>query len=77
MISVIFAGIVTLVIVSPVAGFIAAYKYFYPDSPLIGSNKVYKVGVHPNTFVFEEVQPNIIGFEELEINWNIQELRDR
>jgi hypothetical protein len=75
MIPVIFAAIVTLVIVSPVAGFIAVYKYLYPDRPLVGSNKVYKVGVEPDTFVFEELEPNIIGFEELEINWNIEELR--
>ena len=65
MISIIFAAIVTLVIVSPVAGFIAVYKCLYPDSPLVGSNKVYKVGVEPQILVFEEV----------EINWNIEELR--
>jgi len=65
MISVIFAAIVTLVIVSPVAGFIVVYKYLYPDRPLVGSNKVYKVGVEPQILVFEEV----------EINWNIEELR--
>ena len=63
MISIIFAAIVTLVIVSPVAGFIAVYKCLYPDSPLVGSNKVYKVGVEPQILVFEEV----------EINWNIEE----
>jgi len=63
MIPVIFAAIVTLVIVSPVAGFIVVYKYLYPDRPLVGSNKVYKVGVEPQILVFEEV----------EINWNIEE----
>jgi hypothetical protein len=66
MIPVIFAAIVTLVIVSPVAGFIVVYKYLYPDRPLVGSNKVYKVGVEPQILVFEEV----------EINWNIEESQD-
>jgi hypothetical protein len=63
MIPVIFAAIVTLVIVSPVAGFIVVYKCLYPDRPLVGSNKVYKVGV----------EPQILLFEEVEINWNIEE----
>lgn len=66
MISIIFTAIVTLVIVSPVAGFIAVYKYLYPDKPFVCSNKVYKVGV----------EPEIVVFEEVEINWNIEELRD-
>jgi len=66
MIPVIFATIVTLVIVSPVAGFIAVYKCLYPDRPLVGTNKVYKVGVEPEILVFEEV----------EINWNIEESQD-
>jgi hypothetical protein len=61
MISVIFAGIVTIVIVSPVAGFIVTYKYLYPDKPLIGSNKVYKVGVEQDTVGIEEVT---IGVEQ-------------
>ena len=65
MISLIFAAIVTLVIVSPLAGFVAVYKCLYPDRPFVGSNKVYKVGVEPQILVFEEV----------EINWNIEELR--
>jgi hypothetical protein len=61
MISIIFAAIVTLVIVSPVASFIAVYKCLYPETPLIGSNKVYKVGVEPDILIFEEVEFN---FEE-------------
>jgi len=66
MISVIFAGIVTLVIVTPIASFIAIYKYLYPDSSLVGSNKVYKVGVEPDILIIEEVEETNINliFEE-------------
>ncbi len=66
MISIIFATIVTLIIVSPVAGFIGLYKFLYPDSPIIGSNKIYKVGVEPDILIIEEDEKSNINliFEE-------------
>jgi len=63
MIPIIFAAIVTLVIVSPVAGFIAVYKCLYPNEPLVGSNKVYKVGVEPDILIIEHEE-----VEETNIN---------
>jgi hypothetical protein len=63
MIPIIFAAIVTLVIVSPVAGFIAVYKCLYPNEPLVGSNKVYKVGVEPDILIIENEE-----VEEININ---------
>jgi hypothetical protein len=63
MIPIIFAAIVTLVIVSPVAGFIAVYKFLYPNEPLVGSNKVYKVGVEPDILIIEHEE-----VEETNIN---------
>jgi hypothetical protein len=59
MIPIIFAAIVTLFIVSPLAGFVVIYKCLYPHRPFVGSNKVYKVGVEPQILVFEEVEINL------------------
>lgn len=64
MISIIFAAFVTLVIVSPLACFIAIYKSLYPDRSLVGTNKVYKVGVEPEILILDdETNINLI-FEE-------------
>jgi hypothetical protein len=45
--------------VSPLAGFVVIYKCLYPHRPFVGSNKVYKVGVEPQILVFEEVEINL------------------
>ena len=64
MIPILFAAIVTLVIVSPVACFIIIYKSLYPDRPLVGSTKVYKVGVEPEILIIEEETNINLIFEE-------------
>jgi len=41
----IFPILVTLIIVSPVAGFIAAYQCLYLHMPCVGIDNVHRIGV--------------------------------
>ena len=69
----IFALIATLVIVSPVAGYIATYKYLYghlPCEPINNVNSLNKVGLEKDTVGIEEnnieVHNILFEFEEFD-----------
>jgi len=60
----IFPLIVTLIIVSPVTGFIAAYQCLYSHMPCEHINNLNRVGVEKDNIVIEE---DIIEAEENDI----------
>jgi len=71
----IFAVIATLVIVSPVAGYIATYKYLYGHLPCEPINNLNKVGLEQDTVGVEEnnVEVHNIVFEFEEVDTTIEQ----
>jgi len=53
--------VITLIIVSPVAGFIAAYQCLYLHMPCVGINNVHRIGVQQDAVEIQEVN---VGLEQ-------------
>jgi len=64
--------VITLIIVSPVAGFIAGYRCLYLHMPCVGINNVHRIGVQQDAVEIQEVEQdnNIIFFDN---NIRVQE----
>lgn len=57
----IFPIVVTLLIVSPVAGFIVAYQCLYLHMPCVGIDNVHRIGIEQDAVEIQEVD---VGVEQ-------------